>query len=187
MTMTISGDGTIGGLVAGGLPNATIVQADLADNVAGNGPAFSAYITSAQTITSGVTTLAQFGTEVFDTNSRFNNTGSAVGGIPAYAFMPNIAGYYQINWSLYVVIDGGTGANLRSYLQKNGSFFINGSFPYNVTLSDLITTGSAVVYFDGVTDYVQVYGAALFLNSGTPKLSSGQTNSTFSGALVRAA
>ncbi len=32
MTMTISGDGTIGGLVAGGLPNATVQAADLAAN-----------------------------------------------------------------------------------------------------------------------------------------------------------
>lgn len=33
MTMTISGDGTIGGLVAGGLPDATITQAELATAV----------------------------------------------------------------------------------------------------------------------------------------------------------
>ncbi len=32
MTMTISGDGTISGLVAGGLPNATVQAADLAAN-----------------------------------------------------------------------------------------------------------------------------------------------------------
>lgn len=31
MTMTISGDGTIGGLVAGGLPNATVATADIID------------------------------------------------------------------------------------------------------------------------------------------------------------
>ena len=63
MTITINGSGSITGLSAGGLPDATITQADLASGVAGTGPAFSAYQSSAQTLSSVTDTKILLQTE----------------------------------------------------------------------------------------------------------------------------
>ena len=155
-TMTV-GNGSIVGLNAGGLPDASITQADLATNVAGNGPAFSAYQSTQQsTLTAGVATLLVFQTEEFDTNGCFNNTASTVtlNGVsaPQYSFAPNVAGYYQIGGSAAVASSVATSL---VYIYKNGSSFkrlIN-------TNSATITQGggSALVYLNGTSDYVQLY------------------------------
>lgn len=57
MTMVINGSGTITGLTAGGLPDATIVQADLATGVAGTGPLFIASGNAGASTSSNVATL----------------------------------------------------------------------------------------------------------------------------------
>lgn len=144
MTMTLSGSGTIGGLVAGGLPDATIVQADLATNVAGNGPAFSAYQSSAQTISAVTFTKIQLQTEEFDTNNCFDSTTN-------YRFTPNVAGYYQINGSIYY----NGAATCQIYIYKNGTLFKRGS---QVNTTNVESVVSALVYFNGTTDYVELYG-----------------------------
>jgi hypothetical protein len=144
---------------------------------AGTGPAFFVRKSTNQTITSGVETKIIFDTETFDTASCFNNTGSTVGGIPSYSFLPNVAGYYQLNLTL---MPEGSTALTRYILcvQKNG------------TLVDVLedgatinkTTGSYLVYLNGSTDYVSfscyIFATVAVVNSG---------NTVFSGALVRSA
>jgi hypothetical protein len=123
----------------------------------GNGPAFSAYQSTQQsTLTANVATLLVFQTEEFDTNGCFNNTASTVtlNGVsaPQYSFAPNVAGYYQIGGSAAVAASVATSL---VYIYKNGSSFkrlIN-------TNSASITQGggSALVYLNGTSDYVQLY------------------------------
>jgi hypothetical protein len=146
--------------------------------VAGNGPAFSAYQSSSQTLSSATTTLIQLQTEEFDTASCFNNTGSTVGGIPAYSFMPTVAGYYQIT--------GGVGLGVVAtsaiiYIYKNGApdkvvFY---SRPSSVSGA----YGSALVYLNGSTDYIRLYA---YLTTGQALVA--QSSYTyFQASMVRAA
>jgi len=127
----------------------------------GGVPAFSAYQSSAQTLTSGSNILLQFQTKEFDTASAFNNTGSTVGGIPAYAFQPTVAGYYQVSGGFAVTA---TLQWINTFIFKNGSLF---KIVYNsYTASVNAGYGSALVYLNGTTDYIQLYaqvgtGAAL--------------------------
>lgn len=175
MTMTISGDGTITGLVAGGLPDATVTQPDLAANVAGNGPAFSAYIAVSTSIPNNTITKCPFNTKEFDTNSNFDN-------VTNYRFTPTVSGYYQIN-----VIGGITNSAgisvFQLYLYKNGSQIATAD---NRPASTAIVTNNIniIVFMNGSTDYLEVYG----YETGASASWVGSTSGCrFSGALVRAA
>jgi|APGre2960657404_1045060.scaffolds.fasta_scaffold21882_2 hypothetical protein len=158
MTITINGSGTVTGITAGGLPDAIITQPELATGVAGTGPAFSAYLSANQSMTVNTFTKVTIDTEEFDTASCFNNTGSTVGGIPAYAFRPNVAGYYQVNGGNYpassVVV-------INIYIYKNGSA-IKGSWGTSTS-----AVASALIYMNGSTDYIESYS---YMSGTTPSL-----------------
>lgn len=129
----------------------SVTQAKLAANVAGNGPAFSATQSgTAQTLSSGVYTLIQLLSEEFDTASCFNNTASTVNGIPAFSFMPNVAGYYQVN----AMINYQNGTESFGFIYKNGGQF-KGLIDNGPGWG---TCGSALVYMNGTTDYISLYG-----------------------------
>lgn len=166
--MVLSGDGTITGLVAGGLPDATIIQADLATNVVGNGPSFSAYQSSSQTLSSGTFTKLLFQTEEWDTNNNFASS----------TFTPTVAGYYLITGAMEVAAVV-TQIILRLY--KNGALWKN----FTNTNTSVVTAlnGSAIVYCNGTTDYVELYGYA-----GTGQALEAQKQTTyFQAVMVRGA
>jgi hypothetical protein len=178
MPMTINGDGSITGLVAGGLPDATITQPELAAGVAGNGPAFSAYATSNQSISALTNTKVIFQAEDFDTASAFDSTTN-------YRFTPQVAGYYQINANVNF-------ANTATYvyimLAKNGG--IIKTLAYAASSSAFFTTlaGSCVVQMNGSTDYLEIYAyAGVSLSLVPNNVSSGNTGVNFNGVLVRSA
>jgi hypothetical protein len=184
MPMTLSGDGTITGLAAGGLPDATIVQSDLATGVAGNGPAFSAYYSGAgQTISVSTYTKVILNTEAFDTNSCFDPTTN-------YRFTPNVAGYYQINGlvkfstsSAFFLQNVATVA-----IFKNGSAYRGGTQNTIGGASYTAFSVSDVVYLNGSTDYVELYTAHTYSPSiATLATDSGAVTVYFSGSMVRAA
>jgi hypothetical protein len=182
MTITINGSGTVTGITAGGLPDAIITQPELATGVAGTGPAFSAYIAANQSAT-GSAQIITYNTEAYDTASCFNNTGSTVGGIPAYSFLPNVAGYYQVNHTL-PAFDTVSGASYVNYIYKNGSSYTLTALPINSGSSTVGTTTSQVIYLNGTTDSIQAYGR--FVGTA-PVFFGGATGSYFSAALVRGA
>ena len=183
MPMTINGDGSITGLSVGGLPNATVVQADLASGVAGTGPAFRAFSGSNQTVTSVTDTKVILASEVFDTASCFNNTGSTVGGIPAYSFLPNVAGYYQINAAIGVQASVALTYNFIQ-IRKNGTSDLIAIYP---PYSGAAQYGSlsTLIFLNGTTDYVELF--VQINGSGTLTVNSGAGVTTMSGSLVRAA
>lgn len=158
---------------------AAVTQGMLASGVAGNGPAFSAYRSSDQTgVSDAVNTKVQLNLENFDTASCFDSTTN-------YRFTPNVAGYYQINGTLYIT---GTLANSLASIYKNGSLYCYGSFLV-ASSSGAVSSVSSLVYLNGTTDYVELYGYG-DTTSGTPTFSSaGGVTSTiqFSGFLARAA
>ena len=113
-------------------------------NSKGAGPAFSAYQSSSQTLSSATTTKIQFQTELFDTNSNFDSTTN-------YRFTPTVAGYYQVNAAVQVAVafTGGT-----IYLYKNGSGVATG-MAVNASGGTFIL--SYLVQMNGSTDYLEVF------------------------------
>jgi hypothetical protein len=112
--------------------------------VSGNMPAFSAFQSSAQTLSNSTLTKIQFQSEEFDTANAFDSTTN-------YRFTPQVAGYYQINFALAV---GVAATNILLNLHKNGSAFKIG---FSSSASMASATMSALVFLNGSTDYIEAY------------------------------
>lgn len=141
-----------------------------------NGPAFSAYRSSSnQSLTSGAWTKIQCQTEEFDTASAYDNATN-------YRFTPQVAGYYQVSGNLYFT---GTGiTNVAAQIYKNGSSFKLGTSVAGSSSNEAGAGVSALVYLNGTTDYVELYG----LTIGTsPAAYAGQNLTYFQGVLTRPA
>jgi hypothetical protein len=151
-----------------------VVQADLATGVAGTGPAFSAYCSTAQVIPNAVFTKIQINTELFDTNSNFDNA-------TQYRFTPTVAGYYQVTGGVYFSYSSGTALNA---IFKNGISIFNSV--WNSTSSGGLVPASGLVYMNGSTDFLELY--AYQASGGNQSLvASRQDLNYFFGLLVRAA
>lgn len=158
------------------LADANVTQAKLATNVAGNGPAFSAYQSSNLGITGGVFTKIQAAVEEFDTNSNYDNATN-------YRFTPTVAGYYQISGG--VSFENGASAITRYLVSiyKNGSEYKRG---VDSQANGNIATISSLIYLNGSTDYVELYGYA----TGTSLRIFGNGvsyNTWFQGSMARSA
>jgi hypothetical protein len=150
----------------------TITQAMLGSGLAGNGPAFYAYNSSATSLVSGTGTKIAFQTELFDTNNCFDSTTN-------YRFQPNVAGYYQLSGSVRV---DASCSFLGCYLWKNGSNYSGGNFT-NVTTTNAQGVISSLMYLNGSTDYAEL---AAFIVT-TCNTTTGQLGTYFTGFLARAA
>lgn len=146
-----------------------------------NGPAFSAYQSSAQALTAGSVTVAALQTKEFDTGTCFNNSASSVtlNGLtaPAYSFCPNVAGYYQVTGAYTLT----SSAIIYATIAKNGSTFKVGTNSSNS--NTLAGSVSCLVYLNGSGDYVQfrVYSNT---NQNT---GSGVDATYFQAAMIRGA
>ena len=139
-----------------------------------NGPAFSAYASASQTVTASTYTKVACSTEEFDTNSNFDSATN-------YRFTPTIAGYYQVTGQISYVSSVTTRAIVAIY--KNGAAFKFGN-DASVQVNSLNVT--ALIYFNGSTDYVELYGWI----SGTGTLqfqATLVTNTYFQASMVRGA
>jgi hypothetical protein len=156
------------------ISDGAVTQNKLGTNVAGNGPAFSAYMSTNAAFTSGTTTKVTLDTEVFDTANCFASS----------RFTPNVAGYYQINGKIRVT---GTGCTASVNIYKNGAQNIIGSY-ISPTGSVVFSVVSTVLYLNGSTDYVELYGYG-DTTSGNPTFQYIAIGNTceMSGCLVRAA
>lgn len=167
VTGTLSASGVItatGGLVVG----------------AAAAPAFSAYSATGQNPTTTVWTKVIFGTEVFDTNNNFASS----------TFTPTVAGYYQVSASISMAAD--TSATVCGLLfYKNGAATISNvgtQIAGVATATYVVPSASSLVYMNGTTDYLEVYG----LITGTGALRyffASATNypTVFTGFLARSA
>lgn len=151
--------------------NVTVTVPARTANVMLDGPAFSAYQSSAQTIST--TAKIQFQTEEFDTSNCFDSTTN-------YRFTPNVAGYYQIVGSIQ---GGSSSAYLQPFIYKNGSLNKSGSLNTNTSPFQTVQI-TAVLYLNGTTDYVEIFCS----QSASQALTSGAGNGTyFQGFMVRGA
>jgi hypothetical protein len=176
--MVISGDGTITGLAAGGLPDNSITQAEIATGVAGKGPLFFASQSVSQTgITPATATKITFTTEAYDTASCYDTTTSR--------FTPNVAGYYLVTSTVTYPDSGGTNG-LAIQIRKNATTAIWGTTSRGANGQIFAcSNGSVIVLMNGTTDYLEVYGYFATGTTGSTQASVSQTN--FSASLIRAA
>jgi hypothetical protein len=179
-SVVISGDssGTVTLTVpsVAGTNTATLPAATGTVMVSGNMPAFSAYQNTAQTgVSSYVTTKVTLDTEVFDTNNNFASS----------RFTPTVAGYYQVNFTVTIPYTSSTGVIL-ALLFKNGSNFAVGSQAAGSSGSFPPSSGGAIVYMNGSTDYLELYTYGTN-NGGSYQTWNGAANTYFNGSLVRAA
>lgn len=165
MSITISGSGTITGISSGGLNDGIITQAELASGVSGTGPAFSAYLSADQTVSSQVFTKVLLNVESFDTNLNFASS----------RFTPTVAGYYQINASARVE----PAADMLIAVYKNGSVWSRGNY---ATSNAFNAVASTLVYCNGSTDYIEMY----IFTTGTT-VSGIASETMMSGFLARSA
>jgi hypothetical protein len=171
MPITINGTGTITGISVGGLPDATITQAELATGVGGTGPAFSAYQSTLQSVATATFTKIQCQTEEFDTNSNYDNATN-------YRFTPTVGGYYQVSCS----VGFASAATLIPLIYKNGTEYKRGP-----QLSGTANQNgcSILVSLNGSTDYIEFY--AFQSSGGALNTSAVATTTYFQASMVRGA
>lgn len=139
------------------------------------GPAFAVWKSSDQSISASTWTKVTFDTEEYDTNSNFASS----------RFTPTVAGYYQINWCTDLSATSCT--RQMTSLYKNGQAYKyvglwtqpSGNWEHEIN-------GSSIVYFNGTTDYAEVY---VYINGTSPAIysTSEATVTWFNGCFLRGA
>lgn len=153
------------------LTNGSVTQDKLSTNVAGNGPAFSAYPSVGTSLTGGSYTKISLQTEEFDTTNAFDST-------TTYRFTPQVAGYYQVNGS----IQSSSSTGLAPAIYKNGAIAKQGTFPAT-SAANQQSIVSALIYLNGSTDYIELYS----YSGSTVTCSTGAVTTYFQAYMVRAA
>lgn len=134
-------------------------------------PAFSAYQSSAQSISSATWTLIAFDSTEYNVGNMFDTS--------TYTFQPTVAGYYFINCifapynntRVICEIRDSTGTSIKRLSDVDGG-----------TTRGL--AGSALIYLNGTTDLIRMYG---YQSASTGNTSFGSNRTVFQGVLVRAA
>ncbi len=170
------------GITSNEMGTASVTQAALAPNVAGNGPAFFAWLTANQACPNDqITRVVQFGAEIFDTNACFNTS--------TYRFVPNVAGYYQINLSVNIDDQGvGDFGDLYFAIRKNGTIPHNiGIMRVGLNAAEFQMSGSVLIYMNGTTDFIEGTALNAFGTTSSAILISGASRTFMSGFLARSA
>jgi len=131
-------------------------------------PAFEAYLSSTQSITDSTWTKIQFNTEVFDTDSCYDN-------VTNFRFTPNVAGKYILTAAAY---NSGNVSDtlLRALVRitKNGTQVAVSNFDPNASSNANLLTPivSIIQEANGTTDYFEA-DSFIDVSSGTPEVRGG--------------
>lgn len=134
-----------------------------------DGPSFSAFPNTPQTLSAGTDTKILFQAEEWDTNNNFASS----------RFTPTVAGYYTVNASMQMASSFTTGI-LKIF--KNGNEFKVGQSTGGTNVTGIFTV-ACQIYFNGSTDYIEVYGN---IGTGQAIVANGITT-FFQASMVRAA
>jgi hypothetical protein len=127
-------------------------------------PAFQAYLGSNQAGSDSVAMKLNIDTENFDSDGWYNTTN--------YRYTPLQSGYYNFT------IQGSSPLIHTIYIYKNGSTQYN-AIGYNSYQS---FPGSKMVYMNGSTDYVELWG---LVQTASGNFTAGASNTSFEGFWVR--
>lgn len=141
-----------------------------------NVPAFEAYLSSNQTISNASNTKLEIDTEILDTDNCYDNSTN-------YRFTPTVAGKYYVYAAVGII-------NATNELQKARAIFFKNGAEYRRTDNDGGSSGteetmnefvSAIIDFNGSTDYVEFY-TLIFQDSGTTNAVGASYKPTYFGA-----
>ena len=155
----------------------SIITSDGAGNVTVNAaamkntPAFSAYGTTPQSVSSGTFTKVVFDAEDYDTDNAYDNATNYRFTVPSGA-----AGKY---WCYATVRADGTASTFNYMIlsfYKNGSAYPDNNRPFwrflNNPIDDFTGTLGFTIDLNGSTDYIEVF-TEIELSSGNPTLARG--------------
>jgi hypothetical protein len=141
-----------------------------------NTPAFEAYLSSRQTISTATDTKVQFDTERFDTAGEYDNSTN-------YRFTPTISGKYFV----YSNLGLGAGDNdalgiANIYIYLNGALYFEGrNDNSNNSQNQKFVSITSTLVMNGTSDYIEIYGR-VNTSSGTPYFEGGSTDGSNFGA-----
>ena len=158
-SVIISGDTsgaiTLAAPSVSGTNTATLPAATGTVMVSGNMPTFSAYVPSNFAVANSTNTKVPYSVEDWDTASCYDTTN--------YRFTPTVAGYYQVNAALFINPPAGATSGYILLLYKNGGEYkLLDRDQFEIFFNQL-ASGSAIVYLNGSTDYIEIY---IWQNSG---------------------
>ena len=143
-----------------------MTRANFVSGIGGtNTPAFSATLAGTQSVSDNATTQVAFAAEIFDVGSCYNNTGSAVTlngiSVPAYSFLPNVAGKYAVS-AMLTLYAGNYSAYEYGivFLRKNTTDIAVANMDLrNGSNGRWFAAHASTAYeMNGTSDYFTVYG-----------------------------
>ena len=141
-----------------------------------NYPAFEAYLGSDQSVSHNTVTKVQINTEVFDTDSCYDNSTN-------YRFTPTVAGKYYVYGSI-ASYTGQINDNLwlGTNIYKNGSAYRETKFNMNNNYGEWLPGYIyAIIDMNGSTDYLELWGLSYAADS-SGNVFQANTKGTFFGA-----
>jgi len=134
---------------------------------AGGGPAFQAYSTPQQSVSSSTNTKATMTNEKFDTAGNFASS----------RFTPTTSGYYQLRGAISYT--AGADKTSRAMIYFNGSPYVgSNSASLGPSIANPTIQVINLIYFNGSTDYAELYG---WSDSASPEF----YQSSFEGVWIR--
>ena len=159
-------------------------------------PLFRVGLNSNYTLPHYTTKIFPADNVIYDTHSRYNNTSSISNGIPAYSYMPTVAGYYNFTANISIGFQDET-VGYVVYMQRHSDIPETGSFVY-VSYMTIAPTGSTswgvtsnlasgLIYMNGTTHYVNCkINYYNYTDGGTDTSEQVFSNSSFfQGFLIR--
>ena len=122
------------------------------NNIGGtNTPAFEAFLNGSASINHDTTTKVLCNTEVFDTDSAYDNSSN-------YRFTPQTAGKYFVYSKVRVDTTAANCELTVSYIYKNGSLYSYSLIDFDSNDGEGASTiNTAVIDMNGSSDYVELY------------------------------
>jgi hypothetical protein len=141
-----------------------------------NTPAFEAHRNTDQTITDLTATKVQFATELFDTDSAYDNATN-------YRFTPQVAGKYFVYSQLLMSDTAGTFAlaQVNLDLRKNGSTLRINQMYFNALAVHFTASVYGSVDMNGSSDYLEIFVTTRHGTGGNSKVN-GSDKASFFGA-----
>ena len=136
-----------------------MTRANFVSGIGGtNTPAFMANLASGQSISNGTATKVNMSTEIFDTDSKYDNS--------SYKFTPTVAGKYFVYAQIMLTAYGADGTPAGLQIRKNGST-IHESYERSAQNNnfDFYIHISATVVLDD-DDYIEIFA---YQDSGSSK------------------
>ena len=168
-------------IMTGTTPSLSVTLPSGRTPIVSNTPAFRATLGADQMLSNYTRTAVAFGAEDFDSDNRYNASGTASGGIEPYSFLPNVAGFYYVSASTSIECSADHIKFARIQICKNGGDNImaacvsglDAADPSTTVVSrEMTQTVSMIIEMNGTSDYITIFTDATrgSSNSSTLKL-----------------